>query len=402
MHKIILVDDEDLVLKGLRATIDWSLLNTEVVGTAKDGKEALVLIETLKPDLVLTDVKMPVMNGLELARELKARNFLGKVIILSGFQEFDYAKQALESQVFAFLLKPIENNKLMMTIEAAIKELETKLKESNIINFFSGGLQDNKNRVIRSIIRGEIGDEDRLKTIFPLLNLEFFDSGVLAIGKIDDFDEGMTAYLQDFLVIFSQVLAQSNLRALDGVYHNRITILINGGIMEAYQLIETCFKKWPHDEITFSFGISKPFTAFKEVRTCYEEARNIAVNEVTTSLNSILDSSNSKQFYSKNLTDALKIIHTKYSENLTIKYLADHLYVSESYIMHMFKGEMNQTFIEILTNHRLKVAKMLLKTGKYRISEVAYKIGYNDEKYFTALFKKAYQITPSKYSKLHD
>lgn len=105
MLRILLVDDEPLVLIGLQGMLEWEKLGYTVCGTARNGKLALELIEREKPDIVIADVKMPVMDGLTLARTCRERNALPAFIMLTSFEEFGYIKQAMGAGVVDYLVK---------------------------------------------------------------------------------------------------------------------------------------------------------------------------------------------------------------------------------------------------------------------------------------------------------
>ncbi|WP_163195338.1 response regulator [Clostridium thermarum] len=118
MYKLILVDDEEEVRKGVLKKIEWEKYGFEIVGEAENGREALDMVERTFPDLVITDIKMPFMNGIELAEYLKEKSPTTKVIILTGFDEFEYAHKAIKLNVIEYVLKPISAREL---IEVLIK-----------------------------------------------------------------------------------------------------------------------------------------------------------------------------------------------------------------------------------------------------------------------------------------
>ena len=99
LYKILLVDDEEEVRSSIIKKIDWSALGYEVVGDAENGEDALEKVRALEPDVVLTDIKMPYMDGLTLAEHVKALRSSIEIVIFSGFDEFDYAKRAIKLNV---------------------------------------------------------------------------------------------------------------------------------------------------------------------------------------------------------------------------------------------------------------------------------------------------------------
>jgi len=106
VYRVLLVDDEEDVREGLVVEVDWEALDLRIVGLAENGREALEMAERVEPDIVVTDISMPFMDGLELAKRLRERNQLVKVVILTGYDEFDYARQAVSLSVDEYLLKP--------------------------------------------------------------------------------------------------------------------------------------------------------------------------------------------------------------------------------------------------------------------------------------------------------
>lgn len=132
MYRLMLVDDEEDVREGVTQEIDWLSHGFEVVGKAENGKEAMELIERLVPDVVVTDIKMPFMDGLELSAWMKDKYPTVKIIILSGFDEFEYAQKAVKLQVDEYVLKPFSTQELvqvLLKVKARIEE-EVAQKEN--------------------------------------------------------------------------------------------------------------------------------------------------------------------------------------------------------------------------------------------------------------------------------
>ncbi|OCT12875.1 hypothetical protein A8709_21320 [Paenibacillus pectinilyticus] len=120
MIRIMIVDDEEWIRLGLREQIDWSSLGTEIVGEAQNGRVALQMLDELRPDIVLTDIRMPVMDGITLLEHAHQAYPDIIFIVISGFAEFEYARKALTYRVFDYLLKPIEEDKLEASIQNAV------------------------------------------------------------------------------------------------------------------------------------------------------------------------------------------------------------------------------------------------------------------------------------------
>ncbi|UQZ86395.1 putative response regulatory protein [Paenibacillus konkukensis] len=130
MWRILIIDDDFQVLDGMRKSIPWEQLEAEWVGEAMDGEEGLAVIRETNPDIVITDIYMPVMNGLEMIEQLRNERFPGEIVILSGYSDFQYARQALRLQVSDYLSKPVTMEELRAVLERVIQELEAReLKE---------------------------------------------------------------------------------------------------------------------------------------------------------------------------------------------------------------------------------------------------------------------------------
>ena len=119
--KLVIVDDEPILLQGLLDTYDWKGMGFRVVGTAQSGEQAIQVIEEVQPHVVLTDIRMKQITGLMVMEEIQKTDLECLFIVLSAYRDFDYAQQACDLGAFAYLLKPIEDEKLQETMQSAYK-----------------------------------------------------------------------------------------------------------------------------------------------------------------------------------------------------------------------------------------------------------------------------------------
>lgn len=131
MYKVMIIDDEETIREGLRSVINWNEHNCSIIGEAEDGDEGVRLITALRPDIILTDVRMPGLNGLEMISQIKNLHQNCIVIILTGFREFEYAQQAVKLGAFRLILKPTNTDELLQTIDDAIAELKKQATSQN-------------------------------------------------------------------------------------------------------------------------------------------------------------------------------------------------------------------------------------------------------------------------------
>ena len=122
LYRIILVDDEEEVRKSIIRKIDWQSVGFTVVGDAENGEDALEKIENLEPDVVLTDIRMPYMDGLTLAEKIRQKYPSMKIVIFSGYDDFEYAKRAIKLNVTEYILKPVNVEELT----AILKKIQAR------------------------------------------------------------------------------------------------------------------------------------------------------------------------------------------------------------------------------------------------------------------------------------
>ncbi len=191
MYRVLIVDDDHLVREGLKNSVPWSYIGFESLFFASNGKEAMALYEKYGHDLVLTDIKMPIMDGIELSKKIRQISNDTKIIIISGYSEFEYAQKAISYNAFSYLLKPIE----MGAIENMLKEikqsldLETKQKNENLIEniseyiiFLLNSLLDSSNessQIVRKLRKAGFVKDD---THYRILSLDY------SLGENGDID----------------------------------------------------------------------------------------------------------------------------------------------------------------------------------------------------------------------
>lgn len=207
MYKLYLLDDEPFILEGLKYIIDWEEHGFDVVGTSSNGEDGFNFIKNEDVDLIITDIMMPKMTGLELISNLKKINHNAKFIVLSAFQEFQYAKEAISMGAENYLTKPIDEDELIQTIEEVKKKIEKIKLEKVDTKIF-------KNDLILKLICNKNNDEvlDRLKLEGVNLNYKSlcvviaeFAEGVninnLILNHIDNLDYEYCVNLQNQILI---------------------------------------------------------------------------------------------------------------------------------------------------------------------------------------------------------
>lgn len=257
MIRIVVVEDETLVKNGLILTTDWQKFDCEVVGDAANGLDGIEMIGRMNPDIVITDIRMPGLDGIEMIEQLKKKNLKPEFIVISGYSEFEYARQAVKLGVRDFLVKPIEDEDLELALKNTCEAVRDKQRIHKIQN------------------------------------------------KMNDMTDSRVMLFKEYL----------------------------------------------------------------------------------------LDDKKEDDYVAR----AVKHINRNYQKDISVKSVADSLFISESYLSRLFKEQVGQTFGDYLTYYRIKKACELLKRQEGKIYEVAGLIGYRDQRYFSMIFKKLVGVTPKEF-----
>lgn len=157
MKKVVVVEDEDLVRRGIVLAVDWQSVDCEVVGEAANGAQGLEVIRAQRPDLIVTDIKMPILDGLEMVETLRREGNGARVIILTAYSDFDYARSALKLGAVDYLLKPFHDGEL----EAAVERLVSRERTVELPGLtLPEGPRSNYVTATLRYIAGHYGDPD--------------------------------------------------------------------------------------------------------------------------------------------------------------------------------------------------------------------------------------------------
>ena len=198
LYKILLVDDEEEVRKSIIKKINWEEEGFLVVGDAENGVEALEKIENLNPDLVFTDIRMPYMDGLELINEINIRYPLIKSIIFSGFDDFDYAKEAIKMGVIEYVLKPVSAIELTEILRKVHKTMDDELNKKRDIERINRGYKASlpilREQFLNGLIHGSLGKKEIEYALTEYeINLKDASKYIVAAVHIDDMDSHIVA-----------------------------------------------------------------------------------------------------------------------------------------------------------------------------------------------------------------
>lgn len=191
MYKLLIVDDEPLVRMGLKAAVDWEGNGYEVVGEAASGSQALAYVENLHPHIVITDIRMPGMDGIELIRQVRERQLGTKFIVLSNYDDFHLVKEALKCGASDYFLKvTMETDKLLESLAAVCGQIDAEAESRKDRLMMSSTLHDHKaqikSRYFYQLIHGKM-DEEGIARFVQESRLKLFDpQGTLFVVRVDN------------------------------------------------------------------------------------------------------------------------------------------------------------------------------------------------------------------------
>ncbi|MCI8879943.1 MAG: response regulator [Clostridiaceae bacterium] len=191
MYQVFVADDEAIILEGICSTINWERLGLELAGTAADGWAAYRGIERLRPDIILTDIRMPGLDGIQLLQKLRALPYQPVTIIITGHNEFGYARQALQLGVYDYISKPIDVAGLEQLLSEVVTQLEQKRAENEQAEQLRRQAESAENWELQNALRRYLGGSLDLQSLLKALPgghaMEDYISG--AIVQINQFDD---------------------------------------------------------------------------------------------------------------------------------------------------------------------------------------------------------------------
>jgi len=240
MYKILIVDDEPVVRNGIKNKINWNEAGFEFVGDCEDGREAMKAVDALQPDVVLTDIYMPFVDGLELAKYISEKYPHIKVVILTGYDDFEYAQQAVKLKVYDFLLKPITANELSKILEKLKNDLDIEAKKAEELKKLKLQLRESmpllRERFLERLVSGQLRAGE-LEEKLNLFGISFHGPEFICLAvDIDDYGKLDHAQqeAEDELLLFAvlniceEIVSRENSGIVFQNRNNNIIIILSG------------------------------------------------------------------------------------------------------------------------------------------------------------------------------
>ncbi|MGI6107420.1 MAG: response regulator [Lachnospiraceae bacterium] len=401
MFHVLLCDDERSVTEFLKTSIPWESLGIDEVICAANGKEALEIFGREEIGLLITDIRMPVMDGLELLTRVRKDYPDTHCILLTAYGDFDYARRAFLLGVDNYLLKPIQVDEMVDTIETTVENMY--LNRKNQEELF-------KDNVLRRWLSGAISEDELAERTNLLDGINIYQFSYCAVCMIKTEREvSLTAYTDR--CIHALPASLDGLQVWDNSGHH---VLILGGETidrdAVMKILEDTARELSvtgkiraaagpvveqSENLPVSYG-----QAVKELSLMPPGCSFAMVRDVISA-----DGPQPTAVYEADCSPivqkALNYIRDHYSEGISIKEFCAHSGVTAAYLGYLFKKETGVFFNRYLNDYRLSKAANLLITTDDKVSEIAEKCGFSSASYFVSSFRKYADMPPQKYREMH-
>ncbi|HZH60880.1 MAG TPA: response regulator [Metabacillus sp.] len=413
--KILLVDDEPFALRTLKEMIQDAKNSWEIVAAVEDGEEAITILQKHEVDLVISDIRMPAVNGLELSKYIEENFSKIKVILLTGYKDFGYAQQALKCGVVDYLLKPSSFESLFESIE---KIEDCILKEKYVNRLRKKRERDILEKRLDDLLFGlpiPFYDDELIPRFNEILIFTccLKDAGTLQMGWVEiNAYSAIKNIIEEWFLTFGKAyvtVQEQHIAVIVFLNDNEDLRLVYKEILvRLYEMIRALLKF----ELLIGFGfpclkLTELHVHYKESIYAMEEARKTDFSTISfygdIKQNKEEDEVKhlEKKYEGKKNRRVIEIVlekmRTYLSEEITLKLLAEEVYLNPTYLGRIFKQETGESFSSYLIKLRIEKAKELLRNPALKIYEVCEQVGYSDPAHFTHVFKKIVGITPHEY-----
>lgn len=451
MYQIVIADDNPLIRMGLKNMIDWKKFHAQLAGEAKNGEEALALLEQKRPDLLITDIRMPGKDGLYLLKEVKECYPKTDTIVISAYDEFEYAKQALRAGSTDYILKPINPKELNASIQHAFDAkmnclgfqnipteqtgkqslIAFKCREELSVSEISALLSEyddlnitNKNGIFCIICPG---GEKQNEAICKKLQNKLSDSILMGSAEIGDYANVEDAWIgalskaADSLLTKETNVQGEEIRSMLPS-EDTIILLCKSGNSEkvcaiCHEMIAASVRQSGGSYDCFLQNINRFLCIlllveekdYQHIKTIMEhldhqkrELYYFSAAEIERDIQEAVEAiCGTYQRMSGNKQDLVlkvkELIEKNYQQDISLAMLAQLFYVSQPYLSKIFKQETGTNLNAYITEVRMQKAKYLLEETDKKVFEIAHMVGYEDANYFAKVYKKYTGILPSDY-----
>ena len=390
MWKVFIADDEPKIRKGLKKLVESFSEQFRVSAEAEDGQTALEYVSAELPDIMLVDICMPRLNGLDFIEKIREKSVNSIIIIVTGHDEFELARRAVELPVFDYVLKPVDHRQLAVVMEKAASELEKRRNKNDLLKWAEKNLSSHRPRLFQEFMEEWLACEmscEEFEQRRAFLSLQV-SSEVSLIGiRVEERFIGVT--LQDFKE--NKISRMAALRLLDQNFEEFGPFLHFTDQQENlyYVLKKICpaefctlIKRKIKEQLnlhTYCECIRCTFD-YEEFPNQYEKIRMQ------------LENYNHARPFMRKLS--LFLEETYMDQDLSLDKAASYMAMSTGYVTRLLKQHTGYSFTEFTNRFRICKAINLLSNPEKKIFEIADAVGYSSQHYFSRTFKRVTGMSP--------
>lgn len=417
MFKVMIADDNPYILQELAEAIDWENFDFELTGAFCNGNELFQAAQLSCPDLVITDISMPQMDGIQLSAHLYQLNPSVKIVFISGYSEFEYARKALNLHILDYLVKPVVKEQLVQLMKKVLQLLQ----EEQLHQFEQQKLQSQQDYFRKIALSHYISrllfhpdQETRIKQEFSQLGLTLpaqFQLYVVcySLTKQPGSEEQHFSFSY-FALLFEEAFTASWAIQImhDEQCGSFLLIVYDPDFSILEQLSRLCVDIETRLQVRITMGYSCPSEHFPELPTLYMQAHAaiayfketaiqvpvIAYRDIPAETDS---AHNNLASYSEKISAMRTFIEENYMNPITTHDVANSVYFSPTYANTCFHQECGITIFAYITQYRIQKAKELLCDTDEQVTRIAELVGYSGKTSFYLAFKRHTGISPTEY-----
>lgn len=414
MYKLIIVDDEEEIRDGLSELVDWTSLGFMVAEKLQDGSHAIRYLQEHHVDAVLTDIKMTYVSGITLAQYVREHKPDTKVVILSGFQEFALAREAIRYHVSHYLLKPTDLDEVANVFRQIAAELDEAAHNRELALRQSRDINSLRPLMMEQLLFN-------LKAGAPWgRNIEELQGRLRQLGlPIDPLNGRVSEMKAEWSMAHQAVpknvdrhtISVAITKEKEHIYYtcihvsdNRLIIIGNALVpMSEQDLLKRTEQYFIHVQSTFLslLGLSIRLESLKlheglaALLERYHEERDLSPGEPETVEEEHTEGEKDKDRII--IREAKQYIMDHFEMDLALTDVSRHVGLNPVYFSRLFKQETGKTYSDYVIDVRMRRAMDYLQDPKYKVYEIGFLVGYRNTKYFHKLFKRQTGLTPSEY-----
>lgn len=345
-YKVIIIDDEPTTIETIVKLGYWEKYNMKVIATFEDAQKALAYLSENSIDLIITDMEMPEMSGVELLKHLLNQSLMINTLVISGYDDFSYVQQAIKAHSIDYILKPIEPGELNNALSSVERALNRDMKIQKLV-------QD-----------------------IPAEDLKLIDDIIFKLKLAIEANK-----LTEACKVIEEVLLGHDKQIFEDKQ------LLNKFVRDIHGLIE---------KLLFTYGIilDTVTTASYNQLTIDSEPEQI-MSAYYIVFDRLIENKLNSNEKGLNLKDVRLYISRNYAQsNLSLNHLANEFHVTKEYLSRSFKHEFDVNITEFIMQKRMEKAREMIVEEGVKIKEAAYRVGYEDLSYFYRVWKKIYNCTP--------